>query len=330
MADRADGERTVKPSGGEECAVVLNAGAGSLLGESDAESTLEELFARHGLRPRIRICEAGTGIDEFVSEVLADGISTIIAGGGDGTVSSVAARLVDTGASLGVLPLGTLNHFAKDLGIPLDRDEAVAAIAGGRTVRVDVGEVNGTIFINNSSLGLYPLTVSLREKEQERGTGKWLALAKAVLDVLGRYPLLKVHMTLDGREIIRRTPIVFIGNNHYELEGFAMTRRSRLDEGVLSVAVTRDVGRLGLLGLLLRALVGRLRDAEDFSVLEGRELWIETRRNRLLVATDGEQQHMETPLRYCLHSTSLSVIVPRPAADEASVNEEQTVEVSKT
>jgi diacylglycerol kinase family enzyme len=295
---------------GQQCAVVLNAGAGSLLGEEDAHRSLEELFTRHGLVPRVKICDQGEEIDGFVRESLESGIRTIVAGGGDGTVSTVASRLIDTDATLGVLPLGTLNHFAKDLGLPLDRDDAVAAIAGGRRVRVDVGEVNGTIFINNSSLGLYPLAVRLREQEQERGTGKWLALAKASLDVLGRYPLLRVHMTIDGREIVRRTPIVFIGNNHYELEGFAMSRRERLDEGVLSICVTRDVGRFGLFGLLFRALVGRLRDARDFSVLEGRELWIETPRRQLRVATDGETTMMETPLRYCSRAGALSVIVP--------------------
>jgi diacylglycerol kinase family enzyme len=308
-----DGERiggVAEETSVRDCAIVLNAGAGSLLGEDQAHEVLTELFARHGLRPHVQLCRQGSDIDGFVREALEQGIGTVIAGGGDGTVSTVAARLVDSEAVLGVLPLGTLNHFAKDLGIPLEREGAVETIARGRVARVDTAEVNGTIFINNSSLGLYPLAVKLREDEQKKGRSKWPAFASAALEVLGRYPLLRLHMTVDGREVVRRTPILFIGNNHYELQGLAMTRRERLDEGILSICVTRDVSRFGLVGLLVRALFGRLHESDDFTVLEAAELWIETPRSRLRVATDGETTVMETPLCYRSRPQSLNVLVP--------------------
>lgn len=325
--DVSTAEAPPVPDGGRarECAVVVNARAGSLIGDDRAREVLAELFGRHGLRPQVTICRGGGDIEGCVGEALEQGIETIIAGGGDGTISAVAAQLLDRDARLGVLPLGTLNHFAKDLGIPLDREKAVEVIANGRVARIDAGEVNGSIFINNSSLGLYPLTVHLREQQQERGTGKWLAFARAALDVLGRYPLLKVHLTIDGREVVRRTPIVFIGNNHYELAGLEMTRRSRLDEGVLSICVTREVGRLGLFGLLARALVGRLREARDFDVFEGQELWIETNRRHLRVATDGEIEMMETPLRYRSRSGALTVIVPVTTTED---QQNETVETT--
>ena len=147
----------------------------------------------------------------------------IVAGGGDGTVSTVAAALVDTDICLGVLPLGTLNHFAKDLGLPLDLEAAVRCIATGVTSRVDVGEVNGRVFVNNSSLGLYPDIVRDREQQQKRfGRGKWHALLRASIAALRRYPFLQVSLAVEGRERAYRTPFVFIGNNAYRMEGLTM------------------------------------------------------------------------------------------------------------
>ena len=117
--------------------------------------------------------------------------------------------------------MGTFNHFAKDLRIPLAVEKAALTIATGEIRRVDVGEVNGKIFVNNSSLGLYPSMVRGREQEQRLGRSKWMALFWATLAVLRRHPVLVVRLTSrDGQELIRRTPVVFIGNNQYELKGF--------------------------------------------------------------------------------------------------------------
>ena len=121
---------------------------------------------------------------------------------------------------LGVLPLGTLNHFAKDLNIPPDLDAAVNIIANRKTLDIDVGEVNGRVFINNSSLGLYPDVVRGRELRQRLGFGKWHSLARSAFSVFRRYPLLDVRLTVDGKEITTRTPFVFIGNNEYQIESF--------------------------------------------------------------------------------------------------------------
>src|SRR5205085_3689399 len=114
-------------------------------------------------------------------------------GGGDGTQSAIASRLAGTQLVHGVLPLGTLNHFAKDLGIPLQLDEAVRTLAEGRVLEVDVGEVNGRVFINNSSLGLYPEIVRERELQQMRlGKSKWRALASASLHATEGRPAMAV------------------------------------------------------------------------------------------------------------------------------------------
>ncbi len=248
---------------------------------------------------------------ETARKAVADGVAIVVAGGGDGTINAVASVLAGSGVAFGVLPLGTLNHFAKDLGIPLTLDEAVGNVAKGQRIQVDVGEVNDRIFLNNSSLGLYPDIVRDREKQQHRlGRGKWLAATWATIAALRRYPFLSVRLTVDGGQHARRTPFVFIGNNEYIMQGLAIGARERLDRGKLSLYVAQRPGRLGLLRFAVRALCGRLAQERDFDVMLSETLSIETRHRHLRVATDGEVTIMATPLHYRIKPAALTVIVP--------------------
>ena len=301
-----------------EICVIVNAGSG---GGNDAAvaDRLRAAFARHGREAHVTLAHGGAEIEAALEAALARRPGIIVAGGGDGTVSGIGAALAGTDIALGVLPLGTLNHFAKDLGLPLDPDAAVERIATGRPVRVDVGEVNGRVFVNNSSLGLYPDIVRDRERQQKRlGRGKWPAFAWAALAVLRRYAFMKVRLTVDGEERIRRTPFVFIGNNEYRMEGFAIGERAGLQDGRLSLYVAQRPGRLRLLQLALRAVFGRLQQARDFDTLLATEIDIESRRRRLHVATDGEVRLMTPPLRYRIRPASLTVIAGEPTSADAA------------
>ncbi len=290
--------------------IILNDSAGN--GDKEtARARLTEIFAAHGVAARVALAQSGAEIAELAERAAKGTARIVVAGGGDGTINAVAAKLIDTDKTLGVLPLGTLNHFAKDLHIPLALDAAAEMIITGRVARVDVGEVNGRIFLNNSSLGLYPNLVRQREKQQRQGHTKWLAFLWAALVVFKRYPFMSVRLSVDGRELVSRTPLVFIGNNEYEMDGFNVGGRACLDAGQLSLHVTHKAGRGRLLLLALRALFGRLRAAEDFDSLCAREVWIETRRARLRVATDGEINIMQTPLHYRVRPGALSVLVPQ-------------------
>jgi diacylglycerol kinase family enzyme len=234
----------------------------------------------------------------------------IVAGGGDGTINAVANELMGTSITLGVLPLGTFNHFAKDLHIPQGLEDAARNLITGHAVPVDVGEVNGRIFLNNSSLGIYPHIVRQREQEQKNGRHKWVALVRASLSVLEHYSLLRVRLRVDGKDSWRRTPMVFVGNNKYEMEGLNFGARKKLDAGELSLCVANCARRVDLLRLAFLALFGRLHEAGDFEVLSASEISIETRRPRISVSTDGEVIQMNTPLNYCIHPGALRVIVP--------------------
>jgi len=195
----------------------------------------------------------------------------------------------------------------------LDVEKAVATIIEGHAVHVDVGEVNGRIFLNNSSLGLYPSIVHKREQKQKLGQGKWPAFVWATFGVMRRYPFLDVRLNADGKQFSSRTPFVFIGNNEYEMESFDIGGRSRLDAGRLSLYFSHRTGRLGLLGLGVRALLRRLHQAEDFVRLTTTEVLIETKRSRVRVSTDGEVNMIRPPLRYRTLPGALRVIVPKPA-----------------
>ncbi len=178
-------------------AVVVNADAGP---GNDAQgiAALHELFHDGGLAVRILPARSGDELRSITRSALREKPRIIVAGGGDGTLSAVASLLVGTDTALGVLPLGTLNHFARDLRIPTQLDQAVAVLAAGYQTRIDLGEVNGRTFLNNSSLGLYPGIVRDRERQQRSlGRGKRWAL------VLGRAHR-AASRTVSRREARRR------------------------------------------------------------------------------------------------------------------------------
>jgi diacylglycerol kinase family enzyme len=290
--------------------VLLNARSGGGCTPQQGEE-IAGLFRTAGVEPQLSFFEDGDGAAAAVEQARAAGTKVVVAGGGDGTQSTVAALLADTDLVQGVLPLGTLNHFAKDLGIPLKLEEAVQAIAQGEVVQVDIGEVNGRVFINNSSLGLYPEIVRERELQQVRlGKGKWSALASATLRATQHPHGLAVRIAAEGEEQVRRTPFVFIGNNRYTMEGFRVGARETLRGGQLALYVGRRRGRLALLQLALRALLKRLDQAEDFDVLTGESFVVSAHDPRIRVATDGEVAMLATPLNYRIRPRALKVLVP--------------------
>ena len=292
--------------------VIVNTTSGP--GHDDERlEEIEKALAGAGIDARMVPCPKGTDLVDLARKEAHAKPKILVAAGGDGTVNAVASVVAGSGTALGILPLGTFNHFAKDMRIPLALEEAAQAIAANHQVRVDVGEVNGRFFLNNSSIGLYPAIVRQRETQQRRlGRSKRSAMFWAMMTVLRRHPFLDVHLKLDRRDQHRRSAFVFIGNNAYAMEGFNIGKRERLDAGCLSVYLSQRRGRFALIALALRALVGRLKQAKDFEALTTHALRIETRHKRLAVATDGEVGVMDMPLEYRARPGALRVVVPAP------------------
>lgn len=296
-------------------AFVINAQAGHGFDRSwmDANRPAVDAIANGG---PISFVSNGDEIARAVRNALDMGCGTIVAGGGDGTLNAVASEIVGTPINFGILPLGTLNHFAKDLGVPLDPAGAIQNIAAGHVTKVDVGEVNGYFFLNNSSLGLYPDIVRDRERQQSRlGRGKWVAFSWAMWAALRRFPFLSVRLDVDGDVMVHRTPFVFVGNNDYQMEGFQIGHRACLTNGKLSLYVAHEPSRLRLFALGVRALAGCLNQTHDFRAMSASEVCINTPHRRLRVATDGEVRKLDTPLNYRLHAGALRVIVPASAQE---------------
>jgi diacylglycerol kinase family enzyme len=294
-------------------AVVLNATSGHGSAPKAAER-LKEIFAEAGREARITLASGGTEISAAMQRAVEAGCETLVVGGGDGTINSGAAAVVGREISLAVLPLGTLNHFAKDLGIPLELDDAAKVVLEGVVCKVDVGEVNGRIFLNNSSLGVYPAIVRLREKYQATLRGKWIAALWAGLTVLRRRPFMAVRIVAEGEAIVRRTPLVLVGNNEYRMAGIHAGSRESLARGRLALYVLNAEQRPGLLRLAWQVLLQGAERVKEVDLITVEEATVETRRHRLQVATDGEVFTLESPLHYRIRPGALRVHVPLGAS----------------
>jgi len=288
--------------------VLLNAARGDAPGLA---TRVRDICHSRAVELHVDICQ-GPHLTTAARAALERGSTHVAAGGGDGTISSVASVLAGTDTILGAIPLGTLNHFARDLHIPSDVTEAVDVIFDGTAKCVDVGDVNGRTFINNSSVGLYPRLVWEREERQRRGQRKWIAMAAATVMVWRRYRRVTVAIEGDAgsRETVR-TPFVFVGNNRYQLAGLDFGSRPSLDAGQLHVCMAPELSAAGVLGVLGATLTGRLVNFERFESLEVTELTIDAWRPQLGIALDGEIVTLRTPLRFRTRPGALRVAVPR-------------------
>lgn len=295
--------------------VIINAAGGSFV-EDETEEALRDAFAAVNLNADLHFAKSGDDIVELARKAAELNTDIIVAGGGDGTVSAVAKEVFKSGKTLGILPLGTLNNFSKDLGIPQEIEAAVASLAKGDTKEIDIGEMNGRIFLNNSSIGLYPRIVRKREKQQRLGFGKWRSALWAALRVFTWKAFVKAGIEVDGKMFVRRVPFVFVGNNRYEMDFFNIGRRSNLTDGKLSLYFLHRGGRIGVIVLLMKTLFGTAKQWKEFEEVLTESVTIQTRRKRIQVAFDGEVTTMKTPLRYRVIPKALRVIIPEPKTEK--------------
>jgi diacylglycerol kinase family enzyme len=292
-----------------DVAVILNPGSGSGTADEAAQQRIIELFAAHGREATIFAAGERVTIADQAAAAVAAGCRTAVAAGGDGTVNAVASAVLGRDIPLGVLPIGTLNHFAKDVGIPLELADAVRVAAEGTVRRVDVGEVNGRLFLNNSSIGVYPRIVELRDRFGARGPAKWLAALWAALAVLRRRPFLGVRIRVGEETVVRRTSLVFVGNNEYRMVGLHAASRESLTGGRLAIYVMHADRRRSLLALAWEVLWRGAEEVEELELFPAPDAEVETRRRRLRVALDGEVAVLNSPLAYRSLPMALPVLI---------------------
>lgn len=291
-------------------AVIISANSGDK-GIEQKLAEMRESFSRHDIEPELFLAHDGQAVAISVEKALASGHSTVVAAGGDGTINAVAAKLVGSGARLGILPLGTFNHLAKDLNIPVATDEAIKILAEGNESMIDVAQVNDKIFLNNSSLGIYPKLVRYREEQREAGWTRFAATVSAIISAIKNYSYVTAHLDVNGKQVVCTTPLVFVGNNEYKIEGRNIGSRKRLDAGYLCVYVTHQPTPWGVFMLGLYALFGTLRERENFDAYVTKKVQIETPEKFLHVSIDGEIITLPTPLDYRIVPKALRVITPQ-------------------
>ena len=290
--------------------ILLNRGGGAVAADPKIAGKVRKAFKAAKIDARVEMIDGGD-YEVRCRAIAKRGDELLVVGGGDGSISAAASALAGSKTALGILPLGTLNHFARDLGLPTDIAEAAQLIARGRKRRVDVAEMNDHIFINNSAIGLYPLMVIDRDQQRKRlGRSKRLAMIVASVRTLVRFNHQRLTLTINDEKERIDTPLLFVGNNDYRIDLGAPGQRESLDDGTLSVFVMRKKTRRGLIAASIRALFNRSHD-DDMEKIDGvQRLRVGSHRSMLAVSLDGEVVHSAPPLDYKIRKRALRVIAP--------------------
>jgi undecaprenyl-diphosphatase len=237
------------------------------------------------LLPRAEVLEisAEAGVAELLGEAARSGRARALGvAGGDGSVAAAAAVALEHGLPLAVIPAGTLNHFARDVGVATP-PEAVDAVLGGAAVRVDVADVNGTPFLNTASIGSYPEMVRRRDRLSGR-MGKWAALTVAAAQVLRHGS--PVELEVNDQRI--SAWILFVGNGCYVPRGLSPAWRPRLEDGLLDVQYLRADLRFGRTRAVLATLLGVSEHSRSYRGFQVPELRVRVLSGPQQVAYDGE------------------------------------------
>ncbi|MBD8529805.1 MULTISPECIES: diacylglycerol kinase family protein [unclassified Massilia] len=318
----------VEPGPNAAFYVVMNAGSG----HSETalrESTIRDVLGAAGRTCHLEVVDDPGKLEDIARRMAVqarDNDGVVVAAGGDGTINTVAHEAVRQGCLFGVLPQGTFNYFGRTHGIPEDLEEAVRALLDARVTPVQIGMVNDRIFLVNASVGLYPQLLEARELDKRQyGRSRVVAILSALKTALGRHRPLRIRLELDGIMRKLRTPTLFVGNNRLQMEQVGLEPMGEaLEEGELAAIAPRPVGKLGMLGLLLRGALGRLGQAENVIAFSFKRLTVKhaalSPRKRIKVATDGEVTHMRMPLEFRVVEGRLLLLKPaaRPADDAQS------------
>jgi YegS/Rv2252/BmrU family lipid kinase len=293
-----------------KAALIVNSSAGKFVNSKNLLNDFKMLFARHNI-DILSYDLKKENIEEIIDDAARKNIETIIVAGGDGTLRSVAQVIEGRKFILGIIPAGTLNHFARDLGIPFDTEEAVKVVSERNFTDVDAGCVNGLFFLNNASLGLYPRTVKKRDEQVETlGRNKWAALVFAFAGIFRRFPLFTVELELEGKRIRRTSPVIFIGNNFYEMNLFSLGTREKLNEGKLCLYIVRCKNRWRFFVMLVHIVFNRLDQNKDFESYVTGKLNIITKKKKITAALDGEVMKLENKIHIQSLPKAIKVLVP--------------------
>ncbi|MCF3974609.1 diacylglycerol/lipid kinase family protein [Paracoccus salsus] len=290
--------------------VIMNLGAGRKDDTGFARAVTQALkpcCAEFALRKTRR----GSDLVDMASSAVADGFDVVVAAGGDGTQSAVASALAGTGTAMGVLPCGTFNYFARDLGVGETLDDALDTIRNARLTPIDIGQIENLIFLNNVSLGAYPHILKTRESIYRRWGRSRIAAYWSVLVALRRlrHPM-RLTARMDGQSRHFTTALVFVARSAYQLDSFGLDGADAIRAGQFAVLVARARRPLPLIRSAFRLAFGFSAKDSDFDLILTDALTIETPKKRHLIAHDGEKTVMASPLNLKVWLGGLTVLLP--------------------
>jgi YegS/Rv2252/BmrU family lipid kinase len=297
--------------------LLLNARSGSA--REDTAEQLRTAFREHGHRVTIDADEE-TDLAERIRRAVESPAGVIVAAGGDGTVTAVAQALLHTDKILAILPLGTANLLARDLSLPLEAAEWVPALKDMAVRKIDVGEVNGRVFLHKVVIGTIPGIAAAREQIRDRtDLGATLGFLGHFVRRLERARPMAVELTLSaGDKRVERVQSVAVVNNDYD-EGLGrLFSRSCLDAGTLSLYVIRHLSFSDVLRLSAGMLIGNWRNDEAIEIENVRRVSIRMKRSTIKAMIDGEIETLDMPLNFHIRPCALSVLAPVPVVQTAT------------
>mgnify|MGYP001182232442 CR=1 FL=1 len=295
--------------------VILNASAGTANATGVTPQALETVFADRGLDATVD-ADVEAPLDERIARALESDADVIVAGGGDGTIAALAGALAGTDKALAVLPLGTVNAVARDLGLPLTLEQAVDGIAGGELRQIDIGEVNGRLFLHMAAVGFVAGIAAAREKVRGRfGFLEFISFSRFFARRLARSRRMALAIAPDeGEARVERAQAFAVVCSEFS-EGFGrMFSRDKLDSGTLTLYVVKHLSASDLVRLTLGMFLGRWRQDEALRIEHVREVTVDTRKPTLKVMLDGEIVSIETPLVFKVRPLALTMVMPAEAA----------------
>lgn len=300
--------------------ILANRRARSLLEADIAEEFQRRMtagFALHRVDAEVRLVEPD-GLVQAVRDALQERPDALLSAGGDGTVRTFAAELRGTDIPLGIVPCGTFNLLARDLGVPLTPDEAIPALATADKSPIDFGEVEGHVFLCSCMVGYFP--EKLMTQDRFRGLAWWSKTAVALQALWGSYfdfrPL-KLSVEADGGSAEFQTRFAVVANNPYDDQPGLLPTRQRLDRGRLGLYVSTHRTRWGSWRAAMRFLAGRLKEDPGIRIVSAESVVLDTRRPQLSCRIDGDIVRLTTPLKFECRHRQLLVLKPRPPESES-------------
>lgn len=297
--------------------IVINRASGAQAHDERIE-TLKRIFTDAGREHEFLIVKDASQISAQAQRAVKLALERhgiVVAAGGDGTLNAVAQETIQHDCPFGVLPQGTFNYFGRVHGISQDTESAARALLRARMEPVQLGFVNGKIFLVNASLGLYPQLLEDREAfKQKLGRSRIVALFSGLMTLLRGHRQLTLEIETASGSRTLRTPTLFIGNNPLQFERLGLEdSAAALERGQLAAVAMNPIGSLAMLGLALRGALGQLGEAEKLMHLTFRRMTVRLRgKRRIKLATDGEIQWMKFPLTFEVAPHALQLLVPLP------------------